>query len=74
MAFHQFFLSREVCVMTPVTTSDLSDEALVKVVRFCLSLKPSDINLRRGRWTETMTEGQMEEEMSEKARQRGPMV
>lgn len=74
MASHQFLLSREVCVMTPVTTSDKSDEALVKVVRFSWSLKPLDINLCRGRWTETVSEGQTEEGMSEKARQRVPMV
>ena len=54
--------------MTPVTTSDKSDEALVKVVRFCWSLKPVDINLCRGRWTETVSEGQTEEGMSEKAK------
>lgn len=48
--------------MTPVTTSDKSDEALVKVVRFCWSLKPLDINLCRGRWTETESAGQTEEE------------
>lgn len=52
MASHQFLLSREVCVMTPVTTYDKSDEALVQVVRLCWSLKPLDINLCRGRWTE----------------------
>ena len=34
MAAHQFLLSGEVCVMTPITTSDKSDEALVKVVSF----------------------------------------
>lgn len=53
MASHQFLLSGEVCVMTPVTTYDKSDEALAKVVRLCWSLKPLDINLCRGRWTET---------------------
>lgn len=74
MASHQFLLSEEACVMTPVTTSDRSDEALVKVVRFCRSLKPLDINLCRGRWTETVSEGQTEEGMSEKARQRAPVV
>lgn len=40
-----------VCVMTPVTTSDKSDEVLVKVETFWWSLKPLDINLCRGRWT-----------------------
>lgn len=68
MASHQFLLSREVCVMTPVTTSDKSDEVLVKVVRFCWSLKPLDINLCRGRWTETVSEGQTAEGMSEKGK------
>ncbi len=52
--------------MTSVTTSDKSDEALVKVVRFCRSLKPLDMNLCRRRWTETKE--QTEERMSEKAR------
>lgn len=66
MASHQFLLSREVCVMTPITTSDKSDEALVKVVRSCWSLKPLDINLCSGRWTETASEEQTEEGMSEK--------
>lgn len=40
MASHQFLLSGEVCVMTPITTSDKSDEALVRLVRSCWSLKP----------------------------------
>lgn len=58
MASHQFLLSGEVCVMTPVTTSDKSDEALVKLARFRRSLKPLDINLCRTGWTETVSEGQ----------------
>lgn len=44
--------------MTSVTTCDKSDEALVKVVRFCRSLKPLDINLCRGRWTATSEGGE----------------
>lgn len=47
--------------MTPVTTSDNCDEALVKLVRFCRSLKPLDINLCRAGWTETVSEGQIQE-------------
>lgn len=74
MASHQFLLSREVCVMTPVTTSDKSDEALVKVVRLCWSLKPIDINLCRGRWLETLSEWQTDERMSEKERHKNHLV
>lgn len=44
MASHQFLLSGEVGVTTSATTYDKSDEALVKVVRLCSSLKPLDIN------------------------------
>lgn len=61
MASHQFLLSGEVCVMTPVTTSDKSDEVLVKLVRFWPSLKPLDINLCRTGWTEMVSEGQISE-------------
>ena len=74
MDSHQFLLSWEVCVMTPVTTSDKSDEALVKVVRFCWSLKPFDINLCRGRWAETVSERQTEERVSENVKQGPPVV
>lgn len=66
MASHQFLLSRQVCVLTPITTSDKSDEALVKVVRSRWSLIPLDINPCRGRWTETASEAQTEEETSGK--------
>lgn len=65
MASHQFLLSGEVYVMTPITTSDKSDEALVKVVRFSWSLKPFDINLCWVRWMETVSEGQTGEGASE---------
>lgn len=44
MTSHQFLLSGEVGVTTPATTYDKSDEALVKVVRLCSSLKPLEIN------------------------------
>lgn len=70
IAAHQFLLSGEVCVMTPVSTSDKSDEALVKVVRFCWSLKPSDINLCKGRWTGKVSEGRTEERGTEEERPR----
>lgn len=52
MASHQFLLSGEVGVTTSATTYDKRDEALVKVVRLCSSLKPLDIKCG-GRWTET---------------------
>lgn len=44
-AWHQFLLSGEAGVTTSATTYDKGDEALVKVVRLCSSLKPLDINV-----------------------------